>query len=371
MRYGEDGESSASDVQNGSEVVRESTPDDIGRSIFRIAVAQLCQSVGFQSIRTSSLDSLSDIAIRYICDLGKASRSYAAISGRTDCNVFDIIQGLADMGFSYGESYKDHSPSRSIVISPIIKYVNTVEEVPFPCPIPHYPISPKISFIPSFQQFGETPPGSHMPNWLPALPDPHTYIHTPAWNERVLNPKADTIEQGRQRRKAEKSLLILQKRLSNASDASIPTQARQGSTWIVNGPLIETQEAIVKPFLISEKEEVSVSQLFSPVDFSVQKRSFVLETLAPIIEVLKNEALEPEDGEKNPSSLNKFPIFHLKSGINDKTLMTPLSLNTKGSAESTSWLSMDDKGQGRDDKKRRARLILQESWENPQELHQL
>ncbi|PWA94952.1 Bromodomain transcription factor [Artemisia annua] len=49
-----------------------------------------------------------------------------------------------------------------------------------------------------------------------AFPDPHTYVHTPVWNERTSDPRADKVELARQKRKAESSLLSLQKRLLNS-----------------------------------------------------------------------------------------------------------------------------------------------------------
>ncbi|OIS98234.1 transcription initiation factor tfiid subunit 8 [Nicotiana attenuata] len=71
--------------------------DDFGRAISRIAVAQICESIGFESFNESALESLADVAIKYIIDLGKTASSGANLAGRTQCNVFDVIQGLEDM----------------------------------------------------------------------------------------------------------------------------------------------------------------------------------------------------------------------------------------------------------------------------------
>ena len=43
---------------------------------------------------TWALDALADIAIRYLCDLGKMANYYSNLTGRTECNVFDIIRAL-------------------------------------------------------------------------------------------------------------------------------------------------------------------------------------------------------------------------------------------------------------------------------------
>ncbi|POO01724.1 Bromodomain associated domain containing protein [Trema orientale] len=65
--------------------------DDFGRAVSKVAVAQICESVGFQKSKESALDALADITIRNLCDLGKTANFYANLTGRTECNVFDII----------------------------------------------------------------------------------------------------------------------------------------------------------------------------------------------------------------------------------------------------------------------------------------
>ncbi|XP_057804358.1 uncharacterized protein LOC131019767 [Salvia miltiorrhiza] len=81
----------------------------------------------------SALDSLADIAIRYICELGKTSRFYANLAGRTGCNVFDIVQALEDLGTPQGftgasEVHADCAVS-SGAIREIKVYVEAADEV--------------------------------------------------------------------------------------------------------------------------------------------------------------------------------------------------------------------------------------------------
>nr|GMD78495.1 transcription initiation factor tfiid subunit 8 [Ipomoea batatas] len=70
---------------------------DFGSAISRIAVAQICESVGFERFNESALDSFADIAIKYLFDLGKTGTSYANLAGRSECNVFDIVRALEDL----------------------------------------------------------------------------------------------------------------------------------------------------------------------------------------------------------------------------------------------------------------------------------
>ncbi|KAJ6303680.1 hypothetical protein OIU77_017540 [Salix suchowensis] len=93
-------------MRNGGE---ENTPgrpksDDFGRAVSRMAVAQICERVGFDGFKKSALDSLSDITIQYLSDLGKTASFYANLSGRTRCHFFDIARSFEDIliGVSQG-----------------------------------------------------------------------------------------------------------------------------------------------------------------------------------------------------------------------------------------------------------------------------
>ncbi|KAK9920968.1 hypothetical protein M0R45_029502 [Rubus argutus] len=102
MSHG-DGESSRVNEPGSSGAPRRPQPggggaDEFGRAVSKVAVAQICESVGFQGFKESALDSLADIAIRYLRDLGKMANYYANLAGRTESNVFDIVRGVGGFG---------------------------------------------------------------------------------------------------------------------------------------------------------------------------------------------------------------------------------------------------------------------------------
>ncbi|KAI3987812.1 hypothetical protein MKX01_038971 [Papaver californicum] len=153
--------------------------DEFGLAIARIAVAQICESYGFQGFQQSALESLSHIAIRYLCELGKATHFYANVAGRTDCNVFDIIHGLENLGDVHGftgASDINRCSTSSGTVREIIQFVNCTEEIPFARTVPQFPVIENRKPTPSFLQMSESPDGEHIPNWLPAFPDRSTYI---------------------------------------------------------------------------------------------------------------------------------------------------------------------------------------------------
>ncbi|XP_020257637.1 LOW QUALITY PROTEIN: transcription initiation factor TFIID subunit 8-like [Asparagus officinalis] len=361
------GKESARENSNSKKKVIPSGFDDFGRQIARIAVAQICEDAGFHSAHRSALDTLADIAIRFICELGKTSHFYANLSGRTSCNEFDIVQGLEDLGSSHGfasASDAHHCLVGSGVVREITQFVSLQEEVPFARSIPSFPVV-RRSFgqPPSFVQIGEEPPKKHIPEWLPAFPDPHTYVHTPVWHERAADGRADKIEQARQRRKAERSLLSLQKRLSG-NDTSGFVQTVESSN-LDKGKQVVVHNPFLAPPLRAAGEK-DIPEVVIPDEVGDQKRISVLETFESVIEAAKTGSFEDEAKEKRVLPKSR-PTVHFKFGIEKKSVALPLSSKTSG-VKNESWFLRDDE---KDDKKRRAEMILKEAMENPHELTQL
>ncbi|KAJ6381742.1 hypothetical protein OIU77_030419 [Salix suchowensis] len=334
-------------MSNGGEDNTPGRPksDEFGRAVSRMAVAQICESVGFHGFKESALDSLNDITIRYLCDLGKIASFYANLSGRTQCNLFDIVRSFEDVvgasqGF-LGASISGNCLVNSGTIKEIIDFTGSNDEIPFAQPVPRFPVIRVRKLIPSFESMSEAPPGKHIPAWLPALPDPHTYLHTPMWNERAVDPRAEKIEQARQRRKAERALLSLQQRLLSNGSA--------GASSLGSG------KKDVSPVVLPDKLKNHVS---------------VMEAFAPVIEAAKESGICDDVDVERKTLPEKRLAVAFKFKIGKKLLGESLDLNLskKGEGRTGHWLGRDDE---RDDKKRRAEYILRQSMENPQELTQL
>ncbi|KAK2654974.1 hypothetical protein Ddye_008026 [Dipteronia dyeriana] len=354
---------------------RRTGADNFGRAVSKMAVAQVCQSVGFEGFKDSALDALANIAIRYLCDLGKTSSSYANLAGRTQCNFFDIILGLEDLGTLKGFLGASESSGKCLVgsgmVKDLIEFVHSNEEIPFTQPILQFPVVKSRKLIPSFSEMSETPPGKHIPSWLPAFPDPHTYIHTPMWNERISDPRADKIEQARQRRKAEMALLSLQKRLvcsgeKGTSASGPPLNCEKEEVRESGGNLF-----LANPVQPGEKDVSLVSLPAKLKDETLGANHVsVMKAFAPAIEAVKGSGLLCDDGDGERKSLpDKRPAVHFKFKTSKKFLgeSVDLSLQKKGGERSALFWQDDEK----DDKKRRAEYILRQSIENPQELTQL
>ncbi|KAL5741418.1 hypothetical protein ACOSP7_028150 [Xanthoceras sorbifolium] len=355
--------------------------DDFAQAIAKIAVAQICERVGFQTFQQSALGTLSDIAVQYIQHIGKTANFYANLAGRTEGNTFDILQGLEDLGPAQGfagASDIDHCLASSGVVREIIKYVNEAPESPFAYSLPRFPVVKEQNPTPSFSQIGEEPPDEHIPAWLPAFPDPQTYLHLPTQNEGATDSLMEKIEPPKQQRKMERSLLNMQQRFA--------CNGQEGPSSVDHGDISkEKQAAKSNPFLsvplhIEEKE---VSSVVRPAKLSrevavkrpvVEPRAVgnhisVVETFAPAIEALKNRLYDSEEEQQSVLS-NQRPAVQFKIGVGKNLSGKPLQLDPqrKGCDKIAPCFGKDNE---KDEKRRRAEKILKYSTEKTQELAQM
>ncbi|GFY86955.1 bromodomain transcription factor [Actinidia rufa] len=212
---------------------KKSRTDDFAQSIAKIAVAQVCESVGFQIFQQSALNTLSDVAVRYIRleDLGSSQ----GFSGASDIN---------------------HCLVGSGTVGEIIQYVGHVEEIPFAYSIPGFPVIKDRKLAPSFAQVGETSPDDHIPSWLPVFPDPQTYLYSPSCDEREVETGVDKIAPGEEQGKVERSLLNLQQQVA--------CNGSEGPAAFDSGDAAKAKEAaasnpfLAAPLRFGEKAEPSV-----------------------------------------------------------------------------------------------------------------
>jgi len=230
--------------------------DEFARAVANTAVSQVCEGLGFHAIQRTAVETLADIALRYLSDLGKAAHFYANLVGRTQCNAFDVILALEDMGPGASVDTSNRCLANSSALRDVMRYVEFAEEIPFARPVPKFPVNKIRTPPPTFAQLGELPPFPHIPPWLPAFPDPHTYQSTPVWVDRKSDPRMDKLELARQRRKAERSLFSLHLRLSSAGGEA-PEPARvlpKIAGVLTNGS--EAQAPTRQQWPLKEQQEV-------------------------------------------------------------------------------------------------------------------
>ncbi|XP_010920080.1 transcription initiation factor TFIID subunit 8 [Elaeis guineensis] len=141
-------------------------------TVSRVAVAQICLTVGYAAAEPAALCSLADVAARFVQTLARSGASIAAAHGRTDANLLDLVRAMEDLSLPRGfaGAFNPTTPLlRSSILRELMAFVRSVEEIPFPRPIRRESVRARVS--PSFGQMGREPPFGHVPRWLPCFPE--------------------------------------------------------------------------------------------------------------------------------------------------------------------------------------------------------
>lgn len=182
--------------------------EEYKRQIGKLAVAQLCQIMGFSSISSQALDTLEEVARLLIEKVAERAKLIAEHSNRTECNFQDILQALEvisctqDTILSYLSQHHEFSFAREI------KFPNS-------SPRPKGNIK-KIEYF-----------NGNIPNFLPAFPPSHTYMFTPVPITR--NMDAATLRAIKIKEKKE-----IEERLAGISTVSSINE----QPMIINNPYI-------------------------------------------------------------------------------------------------------------------------------------
>ncbi|KAK9989247.1 hypothetical protein SO802_029486 [Lithocarpus litseifolius] len=139
-------------------------PSEFSFAIARIAVSQICQSVGYKATQLSALNALTVVATKYLEAIAKSASSLANTSNRTQSNLLDLTLALHHLVTLHTSTLFSISSSGGI-IRDLADFVSFNDEIPFAKPIPR----PQITSIPSWAASSSS--FSHVPKWLPRFPD--------------------------------------------------------------------------------------------------------------------------------------------------------------------------------------------------------
>lgn len=164
-------------LQEPAESNPSSSESRFSYGLLRVAVAQICQSMGFGGSQNSALEVITDIAARYLKAIAKAATISANSRGRTQSNLPDIILALEDLasvqGLPGASRVDPHSLYASAAIKDLMNFVKYTDEIPFAQPLP-----PR-KFFSEQGKLREQSDGRchcdgenmrHVPSWLPPLP---------------------------------------------------------------------------------------------------------------------------------------------------------------------------------------------------------
>lgn len=287
--------------------------DEFAHAIARVAVSQILEGIGFQNTHQSALDTLSDVAVRYIQDLGKYANLCAHSAGRSHCKLFDVIESLEDLGSSQGfsgASDVNHCALSSGVLKDIIRFVDETEEIPFARSIPRFPAVKEHKLNATFVQTGENPP-EHVPAWLQPFPDPESLNSV---EKKEIDDRIVTSEPVEDRRIEKRPMLNLSQHLG-ASGREDAAEEKRGA---------ECNPFLATPLQYWEKE---VSQVLIPARLSdntfmpqsdqpiTRFHDSVLEASVPSVEAVQSRSTHHEDGGKSVLGERRNAVrFRLESG---------------------------------------------------------
>lgn len=342
--------------------------DEFGRAAARAAVARMLQAAGFASASRSAVEALADVLLRYLRLLGGAAASHANLAGRSVPNELDVVQFLEESGETYqgfeGASSRGRCLLGSGVVKDLIVFAGDFDVKPQSVrQLPRFPVqhAPRPQPYSSFAALGRGSGMKHVPEWLPAFPEPRTNAMDEKSGENADRCAVDEVEQVWRQRKAEKSLLTLQRQLVLAGGNGIrPVMAVEDGA----GKGKELDRAGIKgnPFLESALRcgEKEVSEVALP---NVGKKLSVLEAFAPAFGESVDEKLDEGRRDQDQGRGRKRivpkerPPVYFRIGTDRKSRVMALNSRTLEDRKGPWFLE--------DDRKRRALSILAEPMEEP------
>ncbi|KAK6284180.1 hypothetical protein POUND7_003132 [Theobroma cacao] len=147
-------------------------PGDFSFNITKVAVSQICKSVGFRRSQVSALETLTLVATKYLEALGKSAVSFSNAASRSQSNLLDLTNAIHDLSLRAGFTgastlYDSNCLLKSTVLEGLSCFVRSTDEIPFAKPIERAKEREREGVKASP---GNLQRGAHVPEWLPGFP---------------------------------------------------------------------------------------------------------------------------------------------------------------------------------------------------------
>ncbi|XVE88467.1 hypothetical protein DITRI_Ditri19aG0072000 [Diplodiscus trichospermus] len=148
-------------------------PGDFSFNITKVAVSQICKSVGFRRSQVLALETLTLVATKYLEALAKSAVSFSNAASRTQSNLLDVTNALHDISLQGGFTgastlYDNNCLLKSSVLEDLLGFVSSTDEMPFAKPIER-PKERERQVVKASP--GNLQRGAHVPEWLPRFPE--------------------------------------------------------------------------------------------------------------------------------------------------------------------------------------------------------
>ncbi|EOA21976.1 hypothetical protein CARUB_v10002481mg [Capsella rubella] len=307
--------------------------NDFAYALARMAVAQICESVEmnsyqesqtregvrFSSFQETALETLTDVVIQYIQNVGKTAQFYANMAGRVEGNALDIVQALEDLGSGLGFDGAhdvEHCLADSGVVKDIIRYTGEAEEMPFVYSLPPFPFNRGKRPAPSFFEIGAEPPDEHIPVWLPAFPETKMSNGSEETNVDKIEGDVGSRENGPSLTSMQQSVDVDRVKILKSMDqkeVQKPTEEPEGNPFLA-APLWAGEKNVARVFFPSElrKEEISINHV---PEKSMSKSYHIpaLEAYPPSDKINeKNRLAETQDGDERNGTRTQRGLLRFK-----------------------------------------------------------
>ncbi|CAH1786444.1 unnamed protein product [Owenia fusiformis] len=135
------------------------SPRSARRKAMKVAVSGLCCEVGFQAADENAIETLLEMMQSYVCELGRSAKAYTELACRTESMLTDVVMAMVEMGCD---------------VQSLPHYAKRDNRKAFMPPVhSHQPGTPRV-----LQAGKRENHPTHVPDYLPPFPDPHTYVRT-------------------------------------------------------------------------------------------------------------------------------------------------------------------------------------------------
>lgn len=69
--------------------------ESYARKVTSMLVGQMADVAGFDAAHGNAIDAVADVMLRFIQEMGRNSKTYAELQGRTDVNALDLVRRRA------------------------------------------------------------------------------------------------------------------------------------------------------------------------------------------------------------------------------------------------------------------------------------
>uniref|UniRef100_A0A182W500 PHD-type domain-containing protein n=1 Tax=Anopheles minimus TaxID=112268 RepID=A0A182W500_9DIPT len=128
---------------------------EYAQAVLKVAVAQICRTIGWHSTHASTMDLLIDVTQHFLREISRTMHRYCELYNRTEANLDDLALAYKEIGINLDE---------------LMEYVQFVDPIPLTLEVPRFPLPKEsnLNFLKPGSREVLTRP-VHIPEYMPPL----------------------------------------------------------------------------------------------------------------------------------------------------------------------------------------------------------